>query len=270
MCNQCSNVAVSYDGKCLDHINYQSRSSYYDRPMPTPAMKNPFGMEIECLPKEGESYEKIRSVERFAATDTSINEGVEYKICADARKIGDRGADVAQRARLAGARVDKRCGIHVHMSRPCLLKTITGRSLYVNTDSTMLHRLYQLVSKIQPEFMAMIPNRRRDNEYCRAINSAGELTDHHVWLSVSNQVPTMENRIHPGTLNPWKVKAWSEVCKHLQKLCNDVILNAESNYDTLTEKALTDGFISSLPSGLAKRYVNARIDSNGSLKKFGF
>jgi hypothetical protein len=199
-----------------------------------------------------------------------MSEGVEYKICADARKISDRGADVVQRARLAGARVDRRCGIHVHMSRPCLLKTITGRSLYVNLDSPMITRLFELVQKIQPEFMNMVPNRRRDNEYCRAINRPSELTDHHVWLSISNQVPTVENRIHPGTLNPWKVKAWSETCKHLQKLCNDVILNKESDYSDLTKTALTDGFITSLPNGLAKRYVNARIDSNGSLKKFGF
>lgn len=264
----CSNIAVAHDGFCLDHTRANSSlRSYTARPMPTKSVKNPFGVELECLNPSGRS--SVNVVSQFSCSDGSLGcDGVEIKLCADANKIGDKAACVAQRARYAGGTVNASCGFHVHMSRPLTYRSLLGLGIYKDIDSSVLNNLLPYVEGMQDAFFDMVPRRRRDNQYCRRITSSSCLRSHYSWLSISERVPTIELRIHPGTLNPWKIKAWTELCKTMQGILHSVI---DGNPSPEAEKARSGQFVETLPQGsLAKTYVKARISNNGMLGKFGF
>lgn len=264
----CSNIAVAHDGFCLSHTRANSSlRSYTARPMPTKTVKNPFGVELECLNPSGRN--SVNVVSQFSCSDGSLGcDGVEIKLCADANKIGDKAACVAQRARFAGGTVNASCGFHVHMSRPLIYRSVLGLAIYKEIDSNILDNLLPYVTGMEGQFFDMVPRRRRDNQYCRRITSLDGLRSHYSWLSISERVPTIELRIHPGTLNPWKIKAWTELCKTLQNVLHSVI---DGDPSESAEKARSGNFVDTLPQGsLAKTYVKSRIMNGGSLSKFGF
>lgn len=268
MCKRCDSIAISYDGKCAAHAVQNGRlRNYSERPMPSVSAKNPFGMEIECIDTIQHNMIKV---EKFACYDSSINSsgGVELKFCSDVKKIGDKGADVAQRARIAGGRITNSCGFHVHMSLPIDFRTMSGRAVYRSIDSETSRRLYPYLTGLQSPLFAMMPNHRRDNEYCRALNHWEDFSCHHSWIAKSCTVPTVELRIHPGTLNPWKVKAWAEVCKGLQSIIHSVIMGEPSE---AAELARDGKLLETFKVGsLARKYLDARTRARGNLQKFGF
>lgn len=269
MCKSCSEIATAWDGRCVQHTRAsRSMRSYSDRPMPTVSMKNPFGMELECInpPTNGQA---LNVVTKFACPDGSLDSGgVEIKIVADSKKIGDKAADIAQRARIVGGFVTKKCGFHVHMSRPIAYTSLRGVQMYQNIGQVEADNLFPYLKGMEPTFMEMMPTHRRDNQYCRALSTTSDMFEHYYWLSVSSRVPTLELRIHPGTLNPWKVKAWAEVCQGLQTILHSVLAGAPNE---AAELAKSGDFIKTFPTGsLARKYIKARLDAKGNLKKFGF
>jgi hypothetical protein len=269
MCKNCSDIAVAWDGRCIRHTRAsRSTRGYTERPMPTPAMKNPFGMELECINPDGNRH-ALNVVSKFPCSDASLGDGgVEIKIVADAKKIGDKAADIAQRARMVGGVINHKCGFHVHMSRPVEYKTLRGVQMYQNIGGSEASNLYPYLRGMEATFMSMVPKHRRDNQYCRALSNANDIFDHYYWLSISTRVPTIELRIHPGTLNPWKVKAWAEVCAGLQTILHSIIAGKPNE---AAEKAKEGNLLSTFePNSLAAKYIKARLNANGNLKKFGF
>lgn len=269
MCKNCSDIAIAWDGRCMRHTRAnRSTRSYSDRPMPTAAMTNPFGMELECV-NPAASRSAVNVVTKFACSDGSLDDGgVEIKIVADAKKIGDKAADIAQRARIAGGLITNKCGFHVHMSRPVEYKSVRGVQIYQNIGTAEARNLFPYLKGMEPTFMEMMPNHRRDNQYCRAMRTESDMFEHYYWLSISNRVPTLELRIHPGTLNPWKVKAWAEVCQGLQAILHSVLAGKPSE---AAELAKAGNLVRTFPvNSLASKYVKARIAAKGNLQKFGF
>lgn len=270
MCKDCHEIAIAYDGRCKLHTQCSNRiRNYTDRPNPTQAMSNPFGVELEAIntcPRNS-----LFTVEPFICYDSSVSGdgGAEIKIISDYKRMGDKSADTAQRARLAGGKVNRRCGFHVHMSMPKIMESFSGRPIFMPMGESTMRNIYPYLEGMQETFFKIVPNHRRDNEYCRAFNDGWySLNDHHCWIARGARTPTIELRIHPGTLNPWKVKAWIEVCKQLQDIIHSVMKGQPSKE---AEEAKSGNFLNTLKKGsLARKYLDARMASNGTLVKFGF
>lgn len=273
MCKDCSEVAVSTDGRCGKHsTRAREVKNYTARPNPTKAMKNPFGMEIECI--AGDKRRDVVTVASHVCSDGSLGyDGVEIKLVADAPKMGDKAADIAQRAKIAGATVSRRCGLHVHMSLPVnkdayIPRYSRSHQEYKALTSTDRDNLFPYIKGMEDEMYNLIPSSRRDNTYCQRIRRSSELANHYSWLSLSCRVPTIELRLHPGTLNPWKVKAWSEFCIVMQEALHSII---EGKPNRQAEYMRAGTFTGSFPySSLAGKYIRARKNADGKLLKFGF
>lgn len=270
MCKDCDEIAISHDGRCRNHFQSSNRvRNYTDRPNPTASMFNPIGVEIEAI--NTCSRNSLFAVEPFACFDNSVtNEGgAELKIIANINKISDKAADTAQRARIAGGKITPNCGFHVHMSNPLQVTTLTGRPIFRPVDDNDMQRLYPYLLGMQDFFFSIVPTSRRDNQYCRSFNDGWySLADHHCWIARGARTPTIELRIHPGTLNPWKVKAWLDVCKHLQKMMHSVLDGSPSKE---AEEAKAGKFLETFKHGsLPYKYLSARLRNKGKLEKFGF
>lgn len=272
-CEGCSNAAISFDGRCKEHIGYHSLKRYNSRPKAGIRMKDPIGMELEMYNRESIRY--ITAISRFVCTDGSLNaNGAEVKSVAGADKIMKVGADIAQRSKLAGNHVDNRCGFHVHCSLPKEYTRISWRSDGVISkrfaDEEVVTRtnnqLWAFISGIQDYFFDLVPEHRRTNIYCKKLDSLRGMLQHYSWLSLSDKVPTVEVRLHPGTVNPWKVMGWLDVCMELRKIINRIVT------DTMTmdevEVYTKNKFSSFMPDGIGKRYLLAR-EKNCVLTSFG-
>jgi hypothetical protein len=254
--NSCGNVATSYKGFCPKHSPYARIKSYSSRPMPR-KLKNPIGVELEMFHPQGQH--SLTPISQYVCCDGSLpNGGVEIKAVADSKRIGDKAADITQRARFAGAQVNSRCGFHVHLDKAFALPQLCSvvRTEYYN-------RITLFANTVQDYFFDIMPPSRKNNVYCQPIDQSS-ITSHHCWLSMSHAVPTIEVRLHGGTLNPWKVKAWIEVCICIQQAILAIVTADNPDYKQYSR------FSDMLPySSLGKKYLLARETSN-VLTSFGF
>lgn len=260
MCKDCSEIAVASDGYCLAHTNVSVRQhSYSSCPKPTAKMKTPFGVEMECHAKNYGTLSRIAHNSSDASlrdSDSVRSESGELKIVAAKNLITKRAGCMAQRAMIAGAFVDSACGLHVHMS------------VEYSSLSDSMYRIYPYVSAIQDTMFAAMPRSRQNSDYCSRLYYSHQLSAHHSWITFSEKYKTIEVRIHPGTVNPWKMMGWLEVTKVLQSALQSVI-NGEPNAtaDAMQNRSGTRWLAE---NANAYRYMNARINAGGSLKKYGF
>jgi len=215
-----------------------------------------------------QSVSCLAQVARFACSDASLPcGGAEIKLVQDASKITNIAADTAQRAGLAGAKVNRSCGFHVHMGLPKNVTTGLDSRDYNWSITNARTRLWQFAMHFQEYFFDIVPKTRRTNNYCSQLNSSiGSLYSHYSWLSVSGRVPTVELRIHSGTVNPWKVKGWVEVAVRLREMVNAAILGTEG-WDDLPSRKFVDYME---PGSLGSKYLLARECDGGKLVNFGF
>lgn len=280
-CDNCSNVAISYDGYCKDHIDYHSIRSYNARPSAS-RIKDPIGIELEMYNRD--HYKYLSCITPYVCRDGSLSNhsyAGEAKYVSSINKIKERAADIAQRARLAGNFVDKTCGFHVHCSLPNKYRRVSynynGYVVYdtqetSNTYEELMKRqqttnmLFKFVSTIQDYFFDIAPPSRRSNGYCRKVNNISCLLSHYSWMSLSEHVPTMEVRLHGGTVNPWKIMGWLDVCIKLRECLHKICSNNFTNDDILACRRFSDV----MPDGsIGKRYLLAR-EASPILTKFGF
>ena len=255
----CGMVATSFDGLCPAHAPIRRLKNYTSRPRVPRAARNPIGVELEMQNRQ--RLNNLTTVARFVCSDGSIGyDGGEIKLVQDASKISNLAADTAQRAALAGCETDRRCGFHVHLG----LDSLQYRTIH--SDSQAVNRLYAAVKHVEPYFFDIMPRSRRKNTYCTTVGCNSSLFNHYSWVSLSRRVPTIEVRIHAGTTNAWKVKAWIEVCIELKKYFCDAI----GDFD-MGSYSCNWRFSQNLATGtLAQKYLLARENAGGSLKKFGF
>ena len=254
----CGMVATSFDGFCPAHAPRRNLKNYNSRPRVPRAARNPIGVELEMQNRQ--RLNNLTTVARFVCSDGSIGyDGGEIKLVQDAAKISNLAADTAQRAALAGCEADKRCGFHVHLGLD------SNQYRTIHADSQAVHRLYATVKRVESYFFDIMPRSRRRNQYCTTVDSPSALFNHYSWVSLSRRVPTIEVRLHGGTTNAWKVKAWVDVCIELKKYFVDAIENV------VPHQMYNERFSRNLPTGsLAQKYLLARENAGGSLKKFGF
>lgn len=258
MCKHCDKIATGYDGTCVGHSPRRNLGRYSASPTPRATVKNPMGVELECYNPDGVIH-NVTHVAQYVCEDGSLpSGGGEIKLCAPESKMEDQAADVAQRAAIAGNRVDKSCGFHLHLKRPDMGRYYEGYG-----------RLKIFVQAVEPFIFSIVPKSRRGNRFCQSIDDS-TLDSHHSWFSLSSRHPTYEVRIHSGTINAWKVKGWINAWKQVRPDI-DRVINGVDGWSDIVSSYRDDGFLKKLtPNSIGFRYINARLKANGSLKDFGF
>lgn len=143
----------------------------------------------------------------------------------------DRGEIINETFSGQGARVNRSCGVHVHVGFP-------------TNDLKALQRLVALVASLEEGIYASTGStRRRNGTYSRPIKDRGERKDaqkmkdtnefNRVWcngsyseryfgLNLVNLIrgrrPAVEFRFFSGSLNPIKIAAWTQMCLGLVQL----------------------------------------------------
>lgn len=247
----CENPGLAVDGFCMCHTR-KSESSEWTITDIT-GIKNPFGMELECLGRD----DNIRKVAECVVDDGSLSSyGHEIKILADATKIGKIGAITARKARALGARVNGTCGFHVHMS-----VNYTGE---IRNRYSVADLLQPVARAIETEAFSLFPS-RRNNTYCHSVRG-NCMADHYSWLSLSGKFKTLECRIHPGTLSASKIIAWTAVCRGLQRLFQNVIDGEDTE---IVKRAKDRHFIQLFRKGsVARHYLEKRKEVEGRMSAY--
>lgn len=258
-CSACDRVGVASDGKCIRHTNSPRSDLYTLRDVSQ--IENPFGMELECYCED----EDILYLTDCVTEDGSLDEyGREMKILADVSEIGAKAADLARRAKLLGAFVDDSCGFHVHTSLP-KNRSLNSHGRPQAINSSEASRLYSVMKPIEREVFSLFPARAR-NSYTSNLYNADNLYDHCSWVSISGSHPTIEVRVHSGTLSESKIFAWAEVCSGLQQLFHDAIQDVDSDRVRMAKEGK---FIQLFKEGTAARaYLDARHEKGGRNVRF--
>lgn len=280
MCKRCqSRIATSWDGFCHVHSPNRPLRSYSDRPVPSSRTVDPIGVELELVNPMG--VHRLTPIERFVCSDGSLPQdtGGEIKIVGSANRIADKVADTVQRARIAGADADTKCGFHVHLSHRRGWERSRLSMGGISTETGLIGSAYLHAAQwggiVQDYLFSIMPRSRKENRYCKKITNHNDILDHYSWLSWSSRVPTIEVRLHASTVNPMKAKAWLRVCVAMRDKLNRVIdplTRAEEIELAMCAFGSSGNPAEYLAGGdnLAKAYLQAREIAQGSLSKFCF
>lgn len=257
----CANIATGYNGHCYSCDSQSSLRCYSASPIPRRTIKNPMGVEIECY--NPETVSKVTHVARFVCRDGSLpSGGGEIKLCGPEAKLENIAADTVQRSRIVGNMVNKKCGLHVHMK----IEQIVGRGRGLET----CNRLFKFAKAMESFMFDISPGSRVNNIYCRKLEDVYSLVRHHSWISLSDRYPTVEIRIHGGTMNPWKVKGWINAWMQIRPYIDQVASGA-SGWEDVVTKVSGNGVLNLLDqNSIGYRYLKARETSDGTLYNFGF
>lgn len=272
----CYSTATCSDKRCTKHTQAVSpKRSYHYRRLPK-SKELHLGIEVECIAKNQDAL-RAMSAQRLAPThDGSLPEniGCEFKMLGPVPVIIKRAAAFCYRLQNLGATVTPKCGLHVHMDA----RQITHRQA---------HDFVSWLKPLEATFEAMMPRSRRfgRNEYLEAITT-GYCHAHYQWAH-RTCYDTVEIRIHPGTLNPFKVEGWLAACSDLMKLMHSGVLpphtfvgsrkhyNPETNEYDLEDNSgsnariATDDFLATVfKTPLALDYIMARLRNNGTLTSY--
>lgn len=233
-----------------------------------------FGVEIECfnanthdlinagtennIEIHSEGYNHTDNKKYFKLVPDGSISGNEPNEMVSPVLSGSKGIKAVENACKAlnsvGARVNKSCGLHVHIGA----EKLTGEQ-YVN-----VFKNYQKLEKVIDTFMA--ESRRADNGfYCRSLNQI-DFSDYHSVQDVIYRVgccryykvnalsysrhKTIEFRQHQGTTNFKKISNWIKFCA---KLVN------YSRFNVLEDEVASVNDIPFLNKA-EKRFFSARVN----------
>jgi hypothetical protein len=267
---ECGSVATGFSGFCYSCDSSRTIREYSTTPKPRATVKNPMGVEIECY--NPENVRKVTHVARYVCRDGSLpSGGGEIKLCTTENKLEDVAADTVQRSRIVGNRVNKKCGLHLHM-QIAKLKELSGASggYFSNERYAVADRLMQFVTNVQEFMFDIVPSSRKRNNYCSTVRNRDYLFSHHSWITMSSHLPTLEIRIHSGTMNPWKIKGWINAWKQVRPDL-DKIAAGEEGWEDVAAGYRYHGFLNKLSlDSIGYKYVLARETHGGKLENFGF
>lgn len=222
---------------------------------PSKAIKDgtSLGVEIECfIPL---SLEALRSTfkERYpnglpnirVARDGSIDadEGYsdfEFRILTNTNDLSNL-KEFCAFLRTIGARVNKSCGLHVHLDARA----------YDNAPTGMVNKLRHAL----PILNAMVPSSRINNNYCRAdVSTSGER-----YAKINKESfkkhKTIEVRLHSGTTDFVKIESWIRILHSIAFTTKRITIDDSSTpAEVLSIHAAKLGW----PSELVD-YIKARI-----------
>lgn len=164
----------------------------------SPALKGKLiGVEIEYYPKTMPVASGLRQV----AYDGSLGSaGKEVKVMCWASADGRIKSLV--NLKLDG-RVDKSCGLHVHID-----------VRHLNADEKMA--TYQRLLEFQPMLKKLVPASRKRNKFCKWMDNSHRNCR---YAAINYQAiyshGTIEFRCQGGSLNPVKIETWALLCRWL-------------------------------------------------------
>lgn len=258
----CSNLATAQDRKCNNHTickNLITKSRFIPNPN---NLKNPFGIEMEFYVGNGSytSRDSIYNICYDASSDGSLYNGVgvEVRVLEEANKVGREAGRILKSIHSTHTNkpyIDRTCGLHIH---------INMRDRYQNSCNDRYTQRLEIARKLAPyliplqdELYSIFPERARTGGYASSFNNARRLTEErYLWLAISPRYPTLECRLHPGSVNPDVVIAWSKCCVQLQKLLNDII---DGKNTVKTRAAKRGKFFTQFQKGtVARHYIEYR------------
>lgn len=228
-------------GSAVTFVSAKQRSNEFDL---TQSQRS-FGVEIECLVARQRLIDEARHFNRTVLSQVYNHEDREdnFKIVRDGSLAGEnanevvspilRGVDgvthlkdVCTALANANAKVNKSCGLHVHISAEGLTEE----------DQMNIYRLYAKAERVIDTFM---PKSRRGSEncYCRSIanyigKSKREVLQlgryHKVNLMALISHNTIEFRQHSGTVEYEKIKNWISFCAGLVEYVKTTDVNLEN------------------------------------------
>lgn len=187
----CFSEACCRDGHCADHTHAE-RSKRNHSATVAPRSREPhIGVEVECIARNGKSHKALLAQRSLPCSDGSLGDfGCEYKLCAPADKIVAKAMRLVSHIRDAGAYIDSRCGLHVHLD--CRY-----------ADRSRINAVCEWLRTQEHWLFGLMPKSRRQNSFCtRSINEG-----HYSWCNFTSK-RTVEIRLHGGTLNPHKMAGW--------------------------------------------------------------
>lgn len=250
----CFQSAVCVDGRCAKHTGkVKSKAQYSKRSYPRTEQPH-LGIEIECFAPDETVHRVLLAQSLTPHSDGSLpSMGCEFKICAPVKQAVIRAHNLCGRLSSVGARVNRTCGLHVH---------IDARNVYYNRKQMFINWLYASESF----WFALIPESRRNGKYCQSLGRwlvcGRPQTVHLSWANIS-PYQTIEIRLHPGSINPHKVGAWMRVCNCLMEL-----LHGEKPFPHYFVENRKEWMRHVFSDRLALEYVQARLSASGSLESY--
>lgn len=244
----CYDPANCVHGYCAHHCPKGHEIQEYGA-RTTPRSKAPhIGVEIECEFRcERELQEAIPLGGHH---DGSLSVGAEFKICRPSTRIAADVRRLVKKLWERRARASTRCGLHVH---------IDARAV----STAKQQEFMKWCQYTQGIWFGLMPASRRDNSYCHTIT--GSHCDRHTWIHPT-YYDTIECRIHPGSVNPFKVAAWVEVMIHLQRL----LLDNQFHFEKMESAEETFWTVFASAPAAVREYLEARKNGEGILRDYCF
>lgn len=178
-----------------------------------PCARMPFdrlvGIEIECYGRGlGDSIDGTEYHGDGSVSGPQGEYGGEYVLFpASGDALIERIETVTERMQDMGLKVNKTCGLHVHIDS-------RDKTIYQVED---IARAFDAVEDL---FFDMVTASRRDNSYCRAGSLRQENARYHAlnWRHAFRKYQTVEFRLHHGTLDADKIIQWIALCLFVYKL----------------------------------------------------
>lgn len=195
----CFNPALPSRPWCVLHSPPKGIRDYHSRWYPRLHDVWYVGIELEChfstpIAKRAGPHLGMATYDGSLGAD-----GMEFKLCRRARDIVPEAVRLAKRIAAYGGSVDRRCGFHVHLDCRDVRRD----------DVQALFAWFRATEEI---WLACIPPRRRRSDYVQRLGE--DICGHYQWANWTSY-QTVEIRLHPGTLNPYKIAAWLRLLIHL-------------------------------------------------------
>jgi hypothetical protein len=209
------------------HLKSRTRAYFGDEVKPH-GTERWVGVEIECATKlrhedlavkfaEADSglsrYVRIRYDGSLRDSNNPVPDEfksdmvtVEITVCAPRSSIESVLTKVTEVLSSVDAKVNRRCGLHVHLDQR-------------NTEYTIIGQRYRRLVSAQHVLFAMQPKSRQDNRYCRKLTTRELERGASRYFGINGQAvfkhQTIEVRMHSGTTDVTKIMNWIGICESI-------------------------------------------------------
>lgn len=247
----CYEPADCIHGYCSRHCRKDHTVQSYSW-APAPKTNEPhLSAELEVEFPDNASLKRACGTS-LASRDASLPTcSAEFKICARSDRAAVKAAQICHRLWECGGRTSYRCGFHVHID----LRQVP----VANIDAFM-----GWCRHTETAWGKLVPPTRFPSHFVNPLSAGCE--PHYYWVNRSHKYPTVEIRLHPGTVNPYKVHAWMSAMKHIQdKLLQPCYVFCQPTSPSFdSQRAAILGVFSDAPK-VAIDYLNARWAAGGTL-----
>lgn len=186
------------------------------------------GIEIECITPSGVDLTPLFPFAKYVEVggDGSIDhhgneEGTEIRVCMRREEVRKVLPDLMQTLKDMGARINKSCGLHVHLDQ---------------RNNKEPEKVFQKLVRSLGLLYTVVPESRRQNRYCKR-NRHANFNDavrgdryKAVNASAFHRYHTIEVRLFGGTLEATKIINWIEIL--LAIAYGETVMRCPKTFDT--------------------------------------